>query len=215
MNWQVKFALDVLPKKYAGIEAAPLGGDLIKLSVVNQPDVVAAVSGAREIDAELAEFYCKLTPQIDFLCGYRKECVWHGAAIQFLEQWGIGWGTPGTLGTASQAGDARGASHKDFKFSHRLLKQTRSVVIGIERHYDRLYDITVKSGRKLRVGLLLEYEPTADSVRSFCDRFGAVDVFWNINPNGRPSLEAINAAKDFGCQVLKWDDFREYMEKAK
>ncbi|MBZ7924361.1 hypothetical protein LAC81_26910 [Ensifer adhaerens] len=214
MSWQVNYALDFLPKAYAGITAEPLGGDIIKLTVMHQPDVVAAISGAREIDATIAELYLQQSPQIDFLCGYRKECVWHGASIQFLEERGIGWGTPGTLATASQAGKARGAPHKDFRFSHRLLLQTKSVVKGIQRHYDRLYDITVKSGRTLRVGLLLEYEPIADSVRSFWDRFGAVDVFWNINPNGSPTLEAISAAKDLGCEVLKWDDFKEYMGKA-
>ncbi|NTG00794.1 hypothetical protein G6L33_11150 [Agrobacterium rhizogenes] len=214
MNWQVKYALDLFQKRYADMTAESLSGDVIKLTVQSQPDVIAAVSGAKEIDAKTAEHYVKETPYIDFLCGYRKECVWHGTAIKYLEDREIGWGSPGTLGSAAQKGEAKEASHKDFAFAYRLLKQTASIVKGIEREYDRLYDVTVKSGRTLRVGLIQEYEPTADAVRSFWEKFDAVDVFWNINPNGNPTKDAIQAAKELGCQVLKWDDLREYLAKA-
>jgi hypothetical protein len=214
VNWQVKSALEYIKERFDSMGAEFLDGDAIRLTVQNQPDVVAVISGAKSIDRKLAEHHLEQTPNMDFLCGYRKECVWHGAAIKLLEERDIGWGSLGTLTSVAPGGKANGASHKDFAFAHRLIKQTTSVVKGFHREYDRLYDVTAKSGRSLRVGLILEYEPTADAVRSFWEKFGAVDVFWNINPNGKPTKDAIQAARDFECQVLKWDDLKEYLSKA-
>lgn len=214
MSWQVNYALNLLRTGYAGVTAEPLNRDVIKLTVQNQPDVIAAISAAKEIDVGTAQRYVEETPEMDFLCGFRKECVWHGAAISYLEERNIGWGSPGTLGSAAQIGQANEASHKDFAFAHRLLKQTTSLVKGFERDYDRLYHVTVRSGRTLRIGLILEYEPTADVIRSYWEKFGEVDVFWNINPNGNPTSESVQAAKELGCQVLKWDDLRKYLATA-
>jgi hypothetical protein len=59
-----------------------------------------------------------------------------------------------------------------------------------------------------------EYEPTADAVRSLWNKFGPVDIVWNINPNGNPSPEAIEAGNELGCGVMKWDDLKEHLKTA-
>ncbi|EDE2548595.1 hypothetical protein GBG34_22200 [Salmonella enterica] len=56
--------------------------------------------------------------------------------------------------------------------------------------------------------MLLEYEPTADAVRSFWERFGPVDVMWNINPNGEPTNNALEAGRELGCGVMKWSELK-------
>lgn len=61
--------------------------------------------------------------------------------------------------------------------------------------------------------MILEYEPTADAVRSLWEQFGAVDIAWNINPNGWPTPNAIAAGQELGCKVLKWEDLKPILKK--
>ncbi|MCG3823579.1 hypothetical protein I3263_03430 [Photobacterium damselae] len=59
--------------------------------------------------------------------------------------------------------------------------------------------------------MIMEYEPTADAIRTFWDEFGPIDVAWNINPNGSPTQKAIAAGNDLGCEVLKWEELKQLM----
>lgn len=214
MNWQVSYALKFLKENFESLAAEHVGGDVIKISAPNKPDVLALVSGARAIDAKMVELLLHATPEIDFLCGYRNECVWDGKAIKYLTDRNIGWGNFATLTSAAAQGSANTASHKVYSYAEKILRQTKSVVKKMEREYDRVFIVTVKSGRKIRIGLIAEYEPTADVVRTMWDYFDAVDIMWNINPNGKPTWDAIDAGNELGCRVLKWDDLKEYMSKA-
>lgn len=177
----------------------------------DRADVVAVISAAYTIDAELAMRYRADFPGMDFLCGYRKECVWEGAAIRYLESNTIGWGSAGTLGSAINTGDVTTAAHKDYFFSYRLIRQIGSVT-NLDREFDRVFTMTLASGRILRVGMIMEYEPTADAIRSFWDRFGPIDIAWNINPNGRPTPNAIEAGRCLGCEVMKWAELRALLQ---
>ncbi|MBI6139617.1 hypothetical protein JEQ04_17375 [Serratia plymuthica] len=56
--------------------------------------------------------------------------------------------------------------------------------------------------------MLIEYEPTADAVRTFWERFGPVDILWNINPNGEPARNAYEAGRELGCEVMKWQELK-------
>ncbi|TPI21145.1 hypothetical protein FJW10_10135 [Mesorhizobium sp. B4-1-1] len=62
--------------------------------------------------------------------------------------------------------------------------------------------------------MIADYEPTADAVRTLWEQFGPIDIVWNINPNGSPSPEAIAAGQELGCEVMKWDELREYLRTA-
>ena len=173
----------------------------------DRADVVAVISAAYTINTELAMHYHADFPDMDFLCGYRKECIWEGGAIRYLESNTIGWGSAGTLSSAINAGDVNTAAHKDYFFSYRLIRQIRSVT-NLDREFDRVFTMTLASGRTFRVGMIMEYEPTADAIRTFWDRFGAIDIAWNINPNGHPTQNAIEAGRSLGCEVMKWDELR-------
>ncbi|WP_395369514.1 hypothetical protein [Komagataeibacter diospyri] len=150
---------------------------------------------------------------MDFLCGYRKTCVWPGDTIEYLQGAGIGWGSAGTLTSAVLDGEANTASHKTYFFSDRLLRQYGRVQKLI-REYDRIYRITLKTGTMLRIGMIADYEPNANAVRSLWDEFGPVDIVWNINPNGSPSPEAIDAGVELGCEVVKWEELKERLRTA-
>ncbi|MCI4652600.1 hypothetical protein [Sphingomonas aquatilis] len=212
MNWQVKRALAYISEQ-PRLGAELLEGDLIRIEVEDQPDVRAVISAASEIDVVTAASYRDKHPEMDFLCGYRKTCVWPGNTIEFLQRAGIGWGSAGTLTSAALEGEANTASHKTYFFADRLIRQYGRVQ-KVSREYDRIYRITLRTGTVLRIGMIAEYEPSADAVRTLWDDFGPVDIMWNINPNGSPSPEAIDAGTELGCEVAQWDGLKELLRAA-
>lgn len=212
MKWQVEYALANIAKQHQ-LSGELVEDEVIRISNEDQPDVLAVISAAREIDRPTAEAYRVNRPDMDFLCGYRTTCVWHGEAINYLENHGIGWGSAGTLISAVLDGKANTASHKTYWFSDRLLRQL-GVVREVVREFDRVHRITLKNGKAFRIAMIADYEPNANAVREVWDRFGAIDIAWNINPNGSPSIEAIDAGKELGCEVMKWDDLKEYLRAA-
>jgi len=207
MSWQVRYALENLKRDHDVVSAEHIGGDAIRIVVRGHPDVIAVISDAYKIDQELAQQHFKAWPTMDFLCGYRKECVWEGRAIRYLEEKNIGWGSAGTLGSALGKNDVRAAAHKDYFFAYRLIKQLRSIS-ALQREFDRVFSLKLCNGRALRVGMIKEYEPTADTVRTLWENFGPVDIAWCINPNGYPRNDAIEAGRELGCEVLQWEELK-------
>lgn len=213
MTWQIDYALQNFENPNGLSQAEHLRGETIKISTRDKPDVLAVISAADTIDKRLAEQYHQKEPDMDFLCGYRSTCVWEGGAISYLEENQIGWGSFGTLTSAALDGNANIASHKVFLFSDRLIRQY-GLVSGVSREFDRVYRLTLKNGRSFRLGMIAEYEPAADAVRSFWDTFGPVDVMWNINPNGNPTQTARDAGHELGCKVVKWEELKSHMKRS-
>jgi hypothetical protein len=207
MNWQVDYALKKIWADHGAEFAQHVRDDAIRITLPDRVEVVAVISAAYAINIELATRYHADFPDISFLCGYRKECVWEGGAIEYLEGHRIGWGSAGTLGSAISKNDVNAAAHKDYFFSYRLVRQNRYVT-RLDRQFDRVFTMTLVNGRTLRVGMIMEYEPTADAIRTFWDRFGPIDIAWNINPNGYPTQKAIEAGRTLGCEVMKWEELR-------
>lgn len=209
MKWQVKYALENTNKRLGSVGSAEhVNGDAIKISIRNRPEIFAVISESAEITIDEVVQYHEQYPAMDFLCGFRSECVWTGEAISFLTNAKIGWGSSGTLSSALSDNNVNTASHKDYFFAYRLINQMKKHFRNIEREYDRVFTIVLNNGKKIRVGMLLEYEPTADAVRSFWEQFGPVDVIWNINPNGNPTKLALEAGHQLGCGVLKWVELK-------
>lgn len=212
MNSMVKYALANLLETRGVTSAEHLRGDAIRITIQDQPDVVAVISASYTINAQSATQYHEEFPDMDFLCGYRKECIWEGGAIKYLEENNLGWGSAGTLYSAIDSGNVNTATHKDFFFSDRLIRHDRSIT-RVVREFDRIYSITLINGRTLRVGMIREYEPLADHVRTLWDKFGPVDIAWNINPHGNPTRKAIEAGQELGCKVIKWEELKLLLKK--
>lgn len=212
MKWQVKYALANLNEESEHDCARYVENDVIEITADGKPDVLAAIFGGYDVTKEIAEKYVQQNPNIDFLCGYRKDCVWEGAAISYLRDRDIGWGNLGTLGSAVYDGNANTAEHKVFKFSARLIHQY-GIVENVEREFDRVFRVTLKNGRVVRIGLIPDYEPTADNIRGMWEKFGPLDIAWNINPNGTPCANAVDAGKELGCEVLKTNEMKECLKR--
>lgn len=208
MNWQVNYAIKNINDRFKRLGSAEhVTGDAIRISIHDRSDTLAIISASEEITLKIVKHYHEQFPDLDFICGYRQECVWTGEAINYLSDAKIGWGNAGTLYSSISENNVKTAAHKDYFFSYRLITQME-VVRNIEREFDRVFIIDLATGRKLRVGMLLEYEPTADAVRSFWDKFDRVDVMWNINPNGEPTSQALEVGRELGCEVMKWPEFK-------
>lgn len=212
MNWQIKYALASFAKGGRST-AEHVSGDVIRIMTQDRPDVLAAVTAIETVSQATAAQYREQVEGLDFLCGYRAQCVWEGEAIQYLEQNRVGWGNFGTLGSAALNGDANSAAHKVYKFSDRLLRQYGRVA-KVDREFDRIHRVTLRSGATFRIGMIADYEPTADEVRTLWERFGPVDIVWNINPNGTPQPEANEAGRELGCEMMKWDELKVRLSKA-
>lgn len=213
MKWQVKYVLEKIAADGGASTAEHVRGELIRITTQDLPDVLAAISGTETITRDIAEQYHKEEPNLDFLCGYKKSCVWEGGAIEYLKVKSIGWGSAATLYSAASEGNANTAEHKVFAYYDRIIRQNRLVDIA-QREFDRIYSLKLKNGRNVRVGMIADYEPTADAVRSLWDRFGPVNLVLNINPNGSPTQSAIQAGYELGCEVLKWEDIKENFRRA-
>ena len=212
MNWQIRYALASF-REGRRSTAEHVDGDVIKIMTQDRPDVLAVITAVETVNQATAVEYREEIEGLDFLCGYRSQCAWEGEAIQYLEQNRVGWGNFGTLCSAALDGDANSAPHKVYKFSDRLLRQYRRVA-RVDREFDRIHRITLQNGATFRIGMIADYEPTAESVRSLWERFGPVDIVWNTNPSGSPPPEACEAGRELGCEVMKWDELKDRLSKA-
>ncbi|MCK0770123.1 hypothetical protein [Chromohalobacter canadensis] len=210
MMWQIKFALEYLHENTSLVSAEHIRDDAIKIELHDGSEVIAIISASYKITRELVAQYHSYFPRMNFLCGYRKECIWEGEAIKYAQENQIGWGNAGSLSDAVESGDFIKAEHKLYFFSYRLIRQMGSIA-ELNREYDRVFTMSLKSGKNYRVGMIMEYEPTADSIRTFWDQFGPIDIAWNINPNGSPTQQAINAGLELGCEVVKWEELKQLM----
>tara|TARA_R110001583_G_scaffold188684_1_gene351032 strand:- start:9481 stop:10122 length:642 start_codon:yes stop_codon:yes gene_type:complete len=211
MKWQVEYALKNLSKDLARTKAEHIDGEVIMITTENKPNVVAIISDAMEINKGIVQHYINEAQEVDFICGYRKECVWEGEAIKLLQSKNIGWGSFGTLSSAALYGNANFAEHKTYTFSNRLIHQY-GIIESVNREYDRIFQVRLKNGRDIRIGMIPDYEPTAENVRKLWERFGALDIAWNINPNGEPTESAQTAGKELGCNVLKTEGMKAYLQ---
>jgi alpha-glucuronidase len=113
--------------------------------------------------------------------------------------------------SAAYDGNANSAEHKVYAFASRLIKQY-GIVAEVEREFDRVVRVTLQNGNSIRIGMIPDYEPTADNVRSFWKAFGPVDIAWNINPNGFPCDTAKKVGGELGCEVLKTEGMKSYLQ---
>lgn len=212
MKWQVKFALEYLQGNARLNSAEHMRDDAIKIELLDGSEAIAIISDTYKMTTELLAQYHEDFTNMSFLCGYRKECIWEGEAIKYAQENQIGWGNAGSLIDAVDSGDFINAEHKHYFFSYRLIRQMSSVT-NLYREYDRVFTMSLGGGKSYRIGMIMEYEPTADAIRTFWDQFGPIDVAWNINPNGNPTQQAINTGKELGCEVVKWEELKQLMRK--
>lgn len=199
MSWAADSALDFISNKKLA-DAEKIDTSVIRLSTEMMPDVDAYISGLHEIDDAEVTRIMSSHSGIDFICGYRNSCIWHGDAISTLAENNIGWGNLGTLLSATADGNANVAEHKVFKWASDALKRLGG--LQVEREYDRVFNIVRSNGTLFRLVMSKEYEPSADIMRELWKRFGPFDAVYNIDPNVRPTGGGYEVARELGIEIL-------------
>jgi len=199
MSWATDYAIEQIVENDEA-DVVKIDGSSIRLSMKNKPDVDAYICGLHEIDGTKVNRVLSTHPDIDFICGFRNSCIWHGDAIESANKNKIGWGNLGTLLSAVHDGNANAAEHKVFKWASDALKDMGGV--DVEREYDRVFNVKRSSGTTLRLVMSKEYEPSADIMRSLWKRFGPFDVVYNIDPNVQPTGGGYETAQKLGIEIL-------------
>jgi hypothetical protein len=78
MSWQVNYALKYISEIPGVRTAQHLRDEAILITMPNKPEAIAVISAATLIEIDIVRQYYLEYPEMDFLCGYRKECVWEG-----------------------------------------------------------------------------------------------------------------------------------------
>lgn len=201
MNWAIKYAVKNLEEGYTRLEYDLVPPHAIRFTADGVPDALAIISTVDEMDIDEARKWINFNPEADFLCGFKRQCTWHGDAIEFVHSSGMGWGNFGTLLSAASEGNANTAQHKEYSFGDKILRQHRAVE-SVNRLYDKLYELNLRSGNTVKVVIATEYEPSADEVRSLWDQFGPVSLIYNINPNRQPTGLGYSVATELGTKIV-------------
>jgi hypothetical protein len=154
MTWQIRFALEYLQRN-AGLNSAEhIRDDAIKIKLHDGSEIIAIISATYKMTTELAAQYHVDFPNMSFICGYRKECIWEGGGIRYVQENKIGWGNAGSLSDAVESGDFINTEHKLYFFSYRLIRQMRSI-INLDREYDRVFTMSLKNGSSYCSGTVI------------------------------------------------------------
>ncbi|MGO4449075.1 hypothetical protein AB4Y96_09120 [Phyllobacterium sp. TAF24] len=146
-----------------------------------------------------------------FFANIPSDAVWTGEAIRVVEAMGAGWGRFGNLMSVIGRQDVKGFVDQEVRFATRMIKQHTNVM-QLTPIFDKLYDVTFRSGSVKRVIFINDYDLTADAVRSARERYGSFDHVLKTNPNGRITESAVSAAESLGAKVL---DASDYMRELK
>lgn len=166
--------------------------------------VIAEVAVLRaHVEAALAE-----DRDIEIIMNVPKESKWTGDAIGAATQAGVAWGGMSELFRVAAREDVRGHERDEYRFAGRILRQFGKVA-HVEREADRLWVLYRKDGLPpLRVVALNPYELTADHLRTARDRYGAFDVVFLNNPNGKATESGKAVAEDLGVPILMAGELR-------
>ena len=179
-----------------------LSPNSLRISRNDYPPFVAGVLSEAVVTKAHVEGVLSVAADAEIVVNIPVESKWTGSAIEAARGSRVAWGGLRDLMSVARRDDVRGYERGEYQFAERLLGQF-GIVERIEREADRLWILHRKQGLlPLRVIVLSDYELTGDSVRTARDRYGAFDVVFLNNPNGKPTAQAQAVANALGVPIL-------------
>lgn len=141
-----------------------------------------------------------------FVVNIPKNGRFTGTALSLAQAESVAIGGVGDLYRAVNREQPNEYVCPNTEFRDRGLRQ-HSHVSGFTKQFDRCYVVHRHGLPDLRVVFIHEYELTADHVRTAVDRYGAIEVLVNTDPNARASKIADDTASQLGFPILQWGPF--------
>jgi hypothetical protein len=170
-----------------------------------KPFIVGTLASERVNAAHIASLASGGHP-IEIFVNIPKESCWGGDAIAAAKEVGASFGGMSDLHRVITVPDPGAYVNPEFQFVERGLRQ-HTRVSGLERLFDRKFQIQRRGLEPLTVVLLNEYELTADHVRTARDRYGVFDAVLITNPNGGATGAALEASESMGSEIFMWGEF--------
>jgi len=190
-------------RKLGGITAVDvLPSGSLRISRKGYPPFVAGVLSEAVVTKAHVEGVLSVAADAEIIVNIPVESKWTGPAIEAARGNRVAWGGLKDLMSVAGHDNVRGHERSEYQFAERLLRQF-GIVERIEREADRLWILYRKQGlQPLRVVALNEYELTGDNIRTARDRYGAFDLVFLNNPNGKATMQAQQVAKALDVPIL-------------
>lgn len=171
------------------------------------PSFEVAVFSSAEVTSCILDPLLSMYPQIAFAVNVPKDAPWRPSGISSARDAGIGFGSIKDLMSAisQDLEDVREYKKKENQFVERGLGQ-HARVSHLVQESERSYTVHRSGLRPIRIVMLNEYELTAEHVRSAWEVHGSFSVLLKTNPNGSPTVNAKEVAKELGIQILSWSE---------
>jgi hypothetical protein len=187
-------------------EAAVIGPNSIRITRDDYEPFVAGIISTPLVTAGILQPLFDSDSTIEIAVNVPKESIWTGTAIALSVMHSAAFGGVSDLMSAISHENVREYVRPEYKFVERGLNQ-HNRVSGLERRFDRVYQIHRHELPSLCFVMLNEYELTADHVRTARCRYGAFDAILINNPNGRATGGALETAQGIGIGIFKWREF--------
>lgn len=187
-------------------EAEVIGPHTLRIIRKKYNPFVAAIIAAPVVTVEILLPVLDTDSTIEMAVNVPRESLWTGSAIESAAARGVAFGGIRDLMSAVSNEEVRSYIRREYEFVERGLSQ-HTRVSRLERIFDRVYLVHRDDLPPLRFVLLNEYELTSDHVRTARSRYGAFDAVLLNNPNGEPTSDALEVAKDMGIGIFKWREF--------
>ena len=138
-------------------------------------------------------------PQI--IVNVPSAAIWTGAAISLVHSLPAAFGNLGDIARAARSGDVPSYRNDTQSFFGRILAQ-HSKVADLARVFDEVFDVTLTSGKCVRIALLDGYHVSAENVRSAREKFGHFDIGVKKSSYGSVTSAASDAAESMNSQVM-------------
>lgn len=147
----------------------------------------------------------EVDPGVEFVVNIPKAAIWHGSAIQLLEEAGVAFGPLGHLMKAiagrRNLEPLNDFVHPETSYFHTILSQHANLYRLI-RVTDLIYEFHRKNGPPLLVAGLNEYELAGSTIRAAVAQHGNVSVIFATNPNAWPTSDAYEVAESMGIELF-------------
>lgn len=194
-------------RKAKGVSKVEVISDqVLRVSRSKYDPFIAGIVSVACVEAGTVRTLVKSELGVEIIANVPKESYWTGGALRLAHDNNIATGGYNDLFRVIDLQDVRDFRPRETEFIERGLRQ-HDRISSFERVHDRLYRISRNGLPDLKVAMLIEYELTADHLRTARDRYGQFSVAVITNPNGGATSSAEEAAQNMGVEILRWRPF--------